>query len=544
MQDIQVIYEKLLNKYVQMGYDETKFFEDFPHAHFKMLEYLYDVADKSEVEEALEYGCLEEIIPSSLLVDVHNLEEKYKLFVKLRSEIETTNTSPTNSQTQVIQSQIATIVEDDGLSFEENEGLDFEDDGLSFEENEGLSFEEEESDFKEQPKDPSPIPTSTYEEPKSYVPTSEQVSVQEETHCEPTEIKENPQPQLKEDVKSTSNAYLDDLDDNVKAILLNIDTKSPKDKEVRGKTGFTKAIAYCVSCTHSIASNKSAYLNCTFKDAFGKIIGAKLFNFKGTKDDAKQFLSKICLLSGVWDNYNGNDQLILDSLSTILDTTLENCKLVPDMFMDTNSSIDLKHYAEQILGFIQNVKDADYRKLLDHIFVKHDYLTKYSKVPAGIMYHHVGKGHLLQHVCEVAQCCAGLASVHSYINFNMSLCIAGALLHDIGKVIEMPQDGTLTYTHQGVQCGHIVLGTSIVTTMANEINLPQDKLINLLSLIATHHGSSDKGSPVSANSPDAMLVHMADECSAQLNHIWLKTVDLKPNEDILFARGMNYIRLS
>lgn len=519
MRDYETLYLDLANKYESLGYDESKFYDEFPLNHVKMLEFLYEYPNTSEIEEAMEYGYLEELVPSDLLVDINHLEEKFKLYKRIKEY----------KEEQPVQAPIGTQAVQQEQPVVEELPLADEEDGLLLDD--GILFDDEESTIQ------------------SYVQeqddTQIEQQVQEPIHFETEEPVHEPVQETVAEQKADDK--LSAIPENIREMLVNIGESKPSKLSPTGKNLLLEnGIVYCLSCTYHIAQNGNAYLNFTFKDVHGKTISGKQFGFKGEKTDCANFICKVCLIKdAVWDNYQGTPQLRLNKLSVITDESLNTYNLSADLFVESNSeNVDLKNCAEKLLGFIQNVEDEDYKRLLDYIFVKKRYVERYLEIPAGIKYHHTGKGYLLQHVVEVAQCCMGISSVMPYVKVDLSLVITGALLHDIGKVLEMPKDGRLSYTEVGAKCGHITLGTMMVTTMANEVNLPYPKLINLLSLIATHHGSKDKGSPIDANSPDAVLLNLADEASAQLNHVWLITKDLTPNSETKFEMGKNYVRLS
>jgi 3'-5' exoribonuclease len=325
-----------------------------------------------------------------------------------------------------------------------------------------------------------------------------------------------------------------EIPDIVKAKLLNISEHKP---EV-----LYKAVALCVKSDYA-ESKTGPYLNLQFKDINGKVITAKKWKYLGSKATAGCYKGQICLIQGNWTEYNNSPQIIVDDIGVLNEDAQANCNISKATFGQKPDQ-PLEEYARTLLALIQNVVDNDYRKLLDYIFAKRNYIQRYTEVPAGISYHHTGKGQLLQHAVEVATTALATANLYPYMTFNLSLVVAGALLHDIGKVIEMPSDGSMEYTHTGYAVGHIGLASSLLTRFAVETQFPEEKLYDLLSIIMTHHGELEYGSPIKPNSPETMLIHVADMTSSQLNHIWNNAKELHPHQDVNTSRGRNYIRLS
>jgi 3'-5' exoribonuclease len=99
---------------------------------------------------------------------------------------------------------------------------------------------------------------------------------------------------------------------------------------------------------------------------------------------------------------------------------------------------------------------------------------------------------------------------------NPDLVIAGALLHDIGKLEELEEQVGLGFTSDGRMFGHIVRGMQHVQEQALNIGKLDDATrYDLLHIILAHH-SKEFGSPVSPVSIEALIVHLADRTEASL----------------------------
>jgi 3'-5' exoribonuclease len=102
---------------------------------------------------------------------------------------------------------------------------------------------------------------------------------------------------------------------------------------------------------------------------------------------------------------------------------------------------------------------------------------------------------------------------------NKDLVIAGGLLHDIGKLGEMEQkpEGT-THTAAGSLIGHILLGRDMVREAAARLPagaLDADTLLRLEHVIIAHQRLPEWGSPKPPMTPEALLVHVADDIDAK-----------------------------
>ena len=72
------------------------------------------------------------------------------------------------------------------------------------------------------------------------------------------------------------------------------------------------------------------------------------------------------------------------------------------------------------------------KKLLNHFFKKSDCWLHFQEAPAAKGIHHAYIGGLLEHSLSVAKVADFLAQ--HYAGVDRSLLMAGALLHDIGKL--------------------------------------------------------------------------------------------------------------
>ena len=95
--------------------------------------------------------------------------------------------------------------------------------------------------------------------------------------------------------------------------------------------------------------------------------------------------------------------------------------------------------------------------------------------------------------------------------------LAGALLHDIGKLEELQEQIGAEQTPQGRMIGHIILGMQYVEEQAQQLPTLDKAIVNdLLHIILAHHGTKEFGSPVCPATIEALLVHQADTAEAKL----------------------------
>ncbi len=179
------------------------------------------------------------------------------------------------------------------------------------------------------------------------------------------------------------------------------------------------------------------------------------------------------------------------------------------------SKRSLKEMEIEFHSFIDELKNEFLKKLLQLIFSE-EIFSKYKAAPAGKAWHHAYLHGLIEHSLEMAKICKLVSTFHAEV--DRDLVIAGALLHDIGKIEELNFSAAFEYSEKGKLLGHIMIGASIVAEAAAQINnFPEILKNELLHLILSHQGKLENASPVVPKSLEAIILYHADELSAQTN---------------------------
>lgn len=160
------------------------------------------------------------------------------------------------------------------------------------------------------------------------------------------------------------------------------------------------------------------------------------------------------------------------------------------------------------------------REAVDLFFADDAFRSRFERTPGAVRGHHARLGGLLLHVCEVAS--MGQQMAKTMRKANVDLVVAGALLHDIGKVETYTVDAKgLGYDPRNHLIGHVVLGCLMFTERVHAARasgtctLSDGQVTELQHMILSHHGSLEFGSPVQPMTLEAELLHWADETSAK-----------------------------
>ncbi len=166
---------------------------------------------------------------------------------------------------------------------------------------------------------------------------------------------------------------------------------------------------------------------------------------------------------------------------------------------------------------LATIEDPHLRRLLDATFGPDTEAWRAFRVaPAAKHYHQAYVHGLLEHALSVAQAVAAIAATFGGI--DREVAIAGALLHDVGKLEEYTRDPLhIEVTDTGRLHGHIPLGYYRVRRLIeDQAGFPADTAAALLHIILSHHGSLEHGSPVVPCTREATLVHFVDNLGGRL----------------------------
>jgi 3'-5' exoribonuclease len=168
----------------------------------------------------------------------------------------------------------------------------------------------------------------------------------------------------------------------------------------------------------------------------------------------------------------------------------------------------------ELLGTIQ---EPHLRLLLERVFGEESEMwAGYRVAPAAKYYHQAYRHGLLEHCLGVAQAVSAISA--TFPGIDRDVAVAGALLHDIGKLEAYTDDPqNIDLTDVGRLHGEIALGYYRIRRAIEEIEgFPADLAQAVGHIILSHHGALEHGSPVVPCTREATLVHMIDNLGGRL----------------------------
>ena len=139
----------------------------------------------------------------------------------------------------------------------------------------------------------------------------------------------------------------------------------------------------------------------------------------------------VIYLEGKFSFYNGKPQIVSNDRNDV--RVLEEGQYKREDFIK-RSKKDLNFLMKKFENYIIKIQNPEIKRLLEKIFDE-EFKEKYKLHPGAISIHHNWIGGLMEHTLEILRYCE--ITKEMFPDLSEDLMIAGALLHDIGKLEEM-----------------------------------------------------------------------------------------------------------
>ncbi len=252
------------------------------------------------------------------------------------------------------------------------------------------------------------------------------------------------------------------------------------------------------------------YLSLTLGDRTGKL-EARMWEPEG----AGQFASgDVVKLRGVVCRYQDKLQIKIDKLRRA-DPEADAGEYELGDFVP-KTAYDVDELWAKLTGYVASFTDPHLRALLELFLADPDLAKDLREAPAAKALHHAWIGGLLEHVVGLLDLCDRAAQ--HYPEVHRDLLLAGAMLHDIGKLQELRWGTGFSYTVEGQLLGHITIGAGMIEARIAELpGFPPRLRTLLLHIVLSHHGRLEFGSPKLPMTAEAILFHYLDDLDAKMH---------------------------
>lgn len=282
------------------------------------------------------------------------------------------------------------------------------------------------------------------------------------------------------------------------------------------------------------------YLEITLADRTGIIAGrawAEAANRYASQFSEGEFV----YVKGRVETYRNKLQIIVESIHRLSIQEQESGQLPgfdPALLVST-SSRDTDEMWTELLDLAGIIEPEDLRQLTLNLLEK--YKESFREHPAAVSNHHAYLGGLLEHTLEVAQGVSEFAIRNPGLGLHHGLATSGAILHDIGKIIELENPIAATYGFEGQLIGHLLLGRDMIRDEAQSLAWSDDRLPKLLEhIIISHHGELQYAAAMLPKTAEAIAVYHFDNLSAKLNMVRMHIQnDAEPGDFTDWERNLN-----
>lgn len=254
-----------------------------------------------------------------------------------------------------------------------------------------------------------------------------------------------------------------------------------------------------------VSNAGSPYLSVTLQDNSGTI--------EGKKWDATEVDGIICEIGKVV-------KVVADVIEyrTALQLKVLAVGEVDQQTIDINKfalpcPVSQDELIKKLNSYLNSISNPDCKNILEYLLNK--YYAKFITYPAATRNHHEFASGLLYHTISMADMSMLIASY--YDNVDTDILLAGCILHDLGKVIELSGPIATKYTLEGKMLGHISIMVSEIRKAQEALNITSEIPLLLSHMVLSHHGEKDYGSPVPPLTKEAVILHFVDDLDSKMN---------------------------
>ena len=163
---------------------------------------------------------------------------------------------------------------------------------------------------------------------------------------------------------------------------------------------------------------------------------------------------------------------------------------------------------EELDGFFEflaaEIAHPGLRALVGRFVGDTDFRARLRVLPATPDTHHSWTGGLLEHTVAVASLSREAAQLHARLRADIVL--AAALLHDVGRTLELDRGPLFLPTAEGRLLGHVHLGVRLIEERAE--GLEPEVLAEVVHAVAAHHDARG------ARTAEASVLYHANQLDA------------------------------
>ena len=260
----------------------------------------------------------------------------------------------------------------------------------------------------------------------------------------------------------------------------------------------------------AMAKNGKPYMNLRLMDKSGDV-DAKLWDNVELLD--KQFnKDDFVSVRGKASVYMNKMQVVIAEITRLSEDDVTLADFLPV------SPRNIDEMRQELNDEVAAMGNPHLQGLMQAFLADQDFMKQYCAAPAAKGMHHVYLGGLLGHSLALVKLVRTIVPLYGGINED--LLIAGALLHDVGKIHEMSFERAIDYTDAGKLLGHITIGVELVEDKIRQVEgFPRELSLLLKHMLLSHHGQYEYGSPKRPKTVEATILNYLDDMDSKINGI-------------------------
>jgi 3'-5' exoribonuclease len=253
--------------------------------------------------------------------------------------------------------------------------------------------------------------------------------------------------------------------------------------------------------------DRGKFLTLRLADRTGKISAVLWENAEATFRQIRD--GDVVQVRGKVNTYQDELQVSIRTIERVMDLS----QLDPSDFLPS-SPVPLQEMIEEFDQHLEEIQDVHLQQVLFHFRRDEKLWNAFIHAPGAKLWHHPYLHGLLEHTLNVVRLCRCISPMYSGVDCD--LLTTGAVFHDLGKTVEFDYQYKIDYSTDGRLLGHVYISAAIAEQIISEIkDFPAEKRRQLLHIILSHHGETER-SPVLPMTLEAALLHHIENMDAQM----------------------------
>jgi len=284
-------------------------------------------------------------------------------------------------------------------------------------------------------------------------------------------------------------------------------TRSPFIKDIQ--KGFLEEGCYLLKMIHmNVGQSSKPFLRLLISDKTGHL-PAVYFGSKKELVDLQKKIKEgdIVKISGVMEEYNEILQIKIIKIKKEENRDWELSRFFK------RTPHDRRNLYRDLRKITDKIKNKDIKDVIGYFFKDKNFMKLFLEAPASRFIHHAYIGGLLEHTLHVLQLAESYGNI--FVQADKDLLLAGAFLHDIGKVDEYKFLLTeIDYSSEAKLKGHTLLGYDRLKKAFEKIKIDEKIKLKLEHIVLSHQGRKNWGAVIEPKFLEAYLIHAADSTDA------------------------------